>query len=399
MQNSALIVWFEGLDPDVLLNIPAINALEASGLHLKLLPTPLVEKESLFYQTLTGLEAGKIGKFDHVVFDKYRIYEDRRVPPGVDRWLLPDLLQSLGIPSLFLELHDWRDLYALTDATTACTLLRLPGAKFEQEPLLSLLEAWYTGMLPFQHLLLITDVWEPEPIALVNVNDFLLMRGLLTVEESRVWQKICWQKTLACGYGNGQIRINLTYRDPQGVVQPGNEYQELREVLKFELSSHLLDPRTGQPVIAQVLTREEAFQGPYAFQGPDLIFTLKPGYKVSPRFEQGEFDGCSVRPIVYEDRAGSKDPSFPMAHLLAAGPAFTNQVSESCSILDFIPLVLYMLGQPLPQQLDGDIPLTCFSTDFCHATPIRRFEYDPYPLSEEEESVIAGRLRSLGYLG
>jgi len=103
--------------------------------------------------------------------------------------------------------------------------------------------------------------------------------------------RIDWQRTKAfCPevFRTGAyIRVNLRGREPEGIVEPGTEYEEVVTYLMARLQE-LKHPQDGKPVIAQLHRRDEIFHGPYLPNAPDLFldnweaggFQIKPS---SPR--------------------------------------------------------------------------------------------------------------------
>jgi hypothetical protein len=64
-----------------------------------------------------------------------------------------------------------------------------------------------------------------------------------------------------------------------------------------------------------------------------------------------------------------------------------------------MPSVMYLLGQPITMEVDGDVLLSMFTSAYLQQVPIRRVSSDEELLSDEEEGMIVDRLRDLGYLG
>ena len=61
-----------------------------------------------------------------------------------------------------------------------------------------------------------------------------------------------WARTKAFSIGSfGQVYVNLVGARPQGIVQPGIEYEELREHIRQEALA-LKDPRTGELLVERV---------------------------------------------------------------------------------------------------------------------------------------------------
>ena len=81
-----------------------------------------------------------------------------------------------------------------------------------------------------------------------------------------------WHSTRAYyrGKGEGNIYINLRGRERHGIVEPGREYEDLRDEL-IERLTGLTDDRTGETAIVAVHRREALYDGPYIGAAPDLI--------------------------------------------------------------------------------------------------------------------------------
>ena len=84
-------------------------------------------------------------------------------------------------------------------------------------------------------------------------NEVLEKAGLLHRRDDG---SIDWSRTKTVFLAEG-IWINLKGRDPQGIVEPGEEYEEVRDEV-INLLLDLKDPRTGKPVFSLVCRREEA---------------------------------------------------------------------------------------------------------------------------------------------
>jgi predicted AlkP superfamily phosphohydrolase/phosphomutase len=82
-----------------------------------------------------------------------------------------------------------------------------------------------------------------------------------------------WSRTTAYappGYYTGCIRVNLRGREPNGIVAPGAEYDEVLSRLEADLHA-LRDAETGAPVIERTVRTREAFGGDVHPALPDLI--------------------------------------------------------------------------------------------------------------------------------
>jgi predicted AlkP superfamily phosphohydrolase/phosphomutase len=68
----------------------------------------------------------------------------------------------------------------------------------------------------------------------------------------------------------GNLFVNLRGREPLGIVEPGRDYEAVRQAIAEALSG-LRDPETGRQVVKKVHRREEVFDGPYLEQAADLL--------------------------------------------------------------------------------------------------------------------------------
>ena len=204
--------------------------------------------------------------------------------------------------------------------------------------------------------------------------------------------------------GTGGIYINVKREDGQGVVAPGEEYEALREHLLKRLST-LTDPETGRPVVAGAWRGETCYHGPYATDTPDIVVLLDAPYSGSGRL--------SHYSALVTPRMGRANPGDHRLHgiFMAAGPAITpnREPLENLSLQDIAPTVLYLLGLPVPSDMDGRVILEMVSPRFRDAHPVtygepgsfwgeHPMETGPAGFSAEDEALLRERLSALGYL-
>jgi len=397
MRNSVFVLWLEGVHPATLSQVPTVSSLAASGADLQLTPAPLVEKNGCYYQMLTGMKPGKLGYFDTVYPEKYQVYEDTLVPYGAAGRLLPDILRSRKLATTFLEVKvkDEEAFNQLSNKPFDCAILRLHAMEdADVQQIDAIVRQCLELAGAAAHFILLTDVASAEPRAHVNINDFLADIGLLDAGETRSHDTINWSQTLAYGVGTGQVWVNLSGRESEGAVGAGDEYQEVCEALTQELSTNWLDPVTNEPVVQQVLSREEAFAGDYIFKAPDLAVVFRPGYAPSANAMRLDFDGKSV----CAEKFVASETAAPYARLIASGPSIAAGVKDTGMLIDIVPTLLYLLNQPVPEDIDGKIISTVFTESYRKQTPVRYVDGDEALLSNEEEGVIVDRLRDLGYI-
>jgi hypothetical protein len=164
--------------------------------------------------------------------------------------------------------------------------------------------------------------------------------------------------------------------------------------------------------VSQVVTREEGFAGPFADCAPDVSIMPAEGLSISILRSETAFRG---RETVRGNHR--LDGIFIAAGPTIAGATGGRQV-EHVSITDIAPLLLQLLGVPLPGDLDGRVPAVltpaaAARTPVAAVPPVQQLADDvplagfldddePSDLSEvydqEDETTVLSRLRTLGYV-
>jgi predicted AlkP superfamily phosphohydrolase/phosphomutase len=174
-----------------------------------------------------------------------------------------------------------------------------------------------------------------------------------------------WSRTQAFSIGSfGQVYINLVGAHPQGIVQPGSEYEELREKLAREALA-LRDPYSGKSLVEQVYRREEIYSGPYAARTPDLIVQSR-GWEYMA-FGHADFGSNKlVEPIT----GLSGHHRLDGVVILAGAGVKPDTQLENASILDLTPTILHAMGVAVPRELDGRVLSEAFDDSSPAARPI-----------------------------
>jgi hypothetical protein len=116
--------------------------------------------------------------------------------------------------------------------------------------------------------------------------------------------------------------------------------------------------------------------------------------------------------IVVSDHGFELEPSGRYGHgqapagvFLAAGPAFRSGPVDGLSVLDVLPLLLYMKGFPLADDFDGRLAGEALAPELLAARPPRRIasyraggEGGGSPGASDVDAEMLERLRALGYL-
>jgi predicted AlkP superfamily phosphohydrolase/phosphomutase len=211
-----------------------------------------------------------------------------------------------------------------------------------------------------------------------------------------------WSRSKAYSFGRhvGPIYLNVKGREPQGIVNPGREYEEVRGEIAA-LARELTDPRTGRKLVGRVLRKEEVYSGPYVDQAPDL--TLLPRHETDKFFGLADFGSNRMVQQIYRYSGMHLDHGL----LMMMGPQIERQARlDNVSIIDLAPTILYAMGVPIPQDMDGRPLVEVFVEDAAQGIPLmsmvptysaQRSEEASYTAEESRE--IEGRLRRMGYLG
>ena len=224
-------------------------------------------------------------------------------------------------------------------------------------------------------------------------------------EGHMTYSRIDWSGTKAFSDGKrAEIWINLKGRQPFGIVVPGQEYKEVCEYVTEKLYE-ARDAHSGKPLVQRVYHSDEVYHGPFVDKATDLIIEWhKNAVTDAVDFGDGK--------IVTIDRHGAENPlerlicgaHDPMGILfMAGGPVRRGLDLKEANIMDIAPTVLYLLGQPIPDDMDGGVILEGLDTDYVSSNPVQKAEavaadVQAEGYSREDEAIIEERLRGLGYI-
>lgn len=206
---------------------------------------------------------------------------------------------------------------------------------------------------------------------------------------------IRWAQTRAFSYTPNGIYFNLKGRERDGTVEPGADCDRLFEQLK-ELLLDLRDPETGNRMVRRVARPQEVYHGQKVALAPDLIvadsdpsYTLN--FNLSPTAQVFEYPSW---------RSGNHDPE---GLLVAYGPRVARgRRLERADLVDLCPTALHLLGEAVPDDMDGHAITEILSvTERVAVAPTSAepsaLEFGPVMTDEDQEKVFE-RLKGLGYL-
>jgi predicted AlkP superfamily phosphohydrolase/phosphomutase len=191
------------------------------------------------------------------------------------------------------------------------------------------------------------------------------------------------------------IRLNLE----------GDEKETLHQQIVQALEG-VTDPETNQPIVQRVLRGEEYYHGPYADSTPDIIVIMDPNYGCGYRL--GLYSSIATEVQFHEGRGDHRMEGI----FIANGPNIVSgtEALPGLNIEDIAPTVLYLMGHPVPTNMDGRV-LTgivpsprLVSQPVSYGNPIGfwpkedKLEFYDEVMSDEDEKEIRERLQALGYL-
>jgi predicted AlkP superfamily phosphohydrolase/phosphomutase len=242
----------------------------------------------------------------------------------------------------------------------------------------------------------ITSLWLRTPAILRRLLSWPLLQ--LDNRLRFDYENIDWQHTRAYALsGIGSLFINLKGREPEGIVKPGVEYEQLCEKIISELLS--LRDENGQPLIKEAHRAKTIFHGPHMAHAPDIVFSR---YSETDRAVMGFATDPIVRSTLRSDGTAAEYGYHTSKGILIArgsGLKVGAQV-EGADIHDIAPTVLHLLGQAVPMDMDGHVLQDLF-TESQAVTMIEREKAvteSRHGLSGEAKADIEERLRLLGYL-
>jgi predicted AlkP superfamily phosphohydrolase/phosphomutase len=207
----------------------------------------------------------------------------------------------------------------------------------------------------------------------VHLNRWLIDKGYTTAEGSQrsgSIKQVDWTRSRAYGVGLNSLYLNQRGRERDGVVSAAE-----KEVVLAELSRQLQEWKgpDGKPVVSRQWTQSEAFQGPFAAYGPDLVVGFSPGYRASAETGLGQWSSESIEP-----NRGHWGADHCVAPDCVPGVLFSSLSLNELEKPSYRDIPLLAIGR-LPRQSDK---------------PARPKGQNV----EEDEEVLNERLRSLGYL-
>ena len=188
----------------------------------------------------------------------------------------------------------------------------------------------------------------------VNLNAWLLANGYLKLKEgadgSAEWLRdVDWSQTKAYALGLAGLFVNQKGRESQGIVEPGEEAQKLKDEIISGLNG-LRDEEKDAIGIREVFDTPQLYQGPYIGEAPDLLAGYDHGYRASWDCATGVVSGP-----IFEDNTKAWSGDHTVDPRLVPGVLFCNHAidAEDPGLIDMAPTILRLFGHRHPPHMDG----------------------------------------------
>lgn len=196
------------------------------------------------------------------------------------------------------------------------------------------------------------------------------------------------------------IFINLKGRDKNGIVNQGEEYNSIRAEIREKLLA-LKDEETGEKIFDSVYFAEDIYSGPFLERAPDLILLPAEGYMVIDSLFN--IYGKEVIKVHASEGTHRLEGVF-----IAFGQRYIRKGLKisNINITDIAPTILYLMGLPIPSDMDGKVVTSIFEESFLKSNPLvisdsetdRNSIEDKMVYTEDDEQQIISELKGLGYI-
>ena len=170
-------------------------------------------------------------------------------------------------------------------------------------------------------------------------------------EDGNDLHEVDWSKTKAVAIRCNHIYLNIKGRDPQGIVEPQDQYETEEEIITALYGYK--DKETGRRIVALALRNKDA--AVLGMSGPecgDILFFMEEGFNIihmdSLSTQKGYFD-TSVSPIFVAAGTGIKEGCK------------TDRVIRQ---VDVAPTIAALMGVRMPAQSEGSVVHQIMAQEF-----------------------------------
>ena len=220
-------------------------------------------------------------------------------------------------------------------------------------------------------------------------------------KKQRDKRDIDWPRTkvFAAMYG---LCLNIKGREPEGLIEPSDERERLEQEVIAKLRK-LRDPQDGELAVDDAIVARDCYSGDYLETAPDIQFMMQ-GLACLPK------EDLDAQTQFGRRKYAAVSGTHRMDGIFAVGggpdcPAAPGSVFEGMHIQDSLPTLLHMVGESIPQWMEGSVQDEALSGEWLASNPpkisaeeivLGRPDGDVW--SDEESKRIEESLKGLGYL-
>jgi predicted AlkP superfamily phosphohydrolase/phosphomutase len=165
----------------------------------------------------------------------------------------------------------------------------------------------------------------------------------------------------------------------------------------------LEDPETGERIVDKVYRKGEIYSGECLELAPDLLFVAYEYAYISSKHFGFEESDLMVR-SAYANSGNHRQDGIFIAYERGIK---RGEIAQGARIIDIAPTVLYLMGIPIPEDMDGRVLTEIFDETYLIDHPVqwqRQSKVEEGRLlggaySDGEADEVRRRLEELGYLG
>ena len=221
---------------------------------------------------------------------------------------------------------------------------------------------------------------------------------------------IDWSRTVAYSRENHPaIFINTAGREAKGIIEPGEQYENIRDQI-IENLKKLRCRDTGQRIVGGIFKREEIYHGPELFRAPDIIFQWNQFLHVhrpsGNSFKKDFLETLDDKSLL-ESEAKVRPSGIHRDHgifIILGDHLKKNTCIDGIKICDITPTTLYLMGTQIPDDMDGRLIQDAIEGDYLKQNPFQTVpasgweELNQWHFGLSEAKAIEQRLRGLGYI-
>jgi predicted AlkP superfamily phosphohydrolase/phosphomutase len=176
------------------------------------------------------------------------------------------------------------------------------------------------------------------------------------------WDPIILKKSKCFPMYNGNLvtglRVNLTGREPSGIIEPGDEFDSFCDVLCKDLEK-IVDYETGKPLIKRIIRTSELYDGEKLNHLPDLLIEWNE-LKLIGSAQVSDDDSSLLK--IYSEKTGLVEGRYsycrtgdhrPEGLLIARGKNLQTQYNnKTISLMDIVPTLMQIFGLDI-SDFDG----------------------------------------------